>query len=119
ALETDLLTAPQGNEGGRQIDGLNQGLSSQLDVLILVEALVVSVGLRVGLAPQVVLGERRALIRTLGLLADQDDAPVEALASQGFGGLRSGEARSRDDEGAPFPHGPGPLLRLAADEGQE
>ena len=48
---------------------------------------------RVGLAAQVLLGERRALVRALGLGADQHDAAVEALLAQRLGGLGAGEAR--------------------------
>ena len=54
---------------------------AQLDVVLGVEALVVDVDrLALGLAAQVVLRQRRALVGALGLGADEHQAPVEALA---------------------------------------
>ena len=65
-----------------------------------VEALVVDVDLlAAGLAAQVVLGQRRPLVRALVLGADQQQAPVEALCAQGLGGLGAGQAGADDDEG--------------------
>ena len=48
--------------------------------MVLVEALLVDVGLlALGLAPEVVLGQRWPLVRALWLGADQQHASVEAL----------------------------------------
>jgi hypothetical protein len=57
------------------------------------------------LAPEIRLGKLRALIRPLGLLADQDDPPVEALLAERGRGTCPGEARTDDDMGL------GPHLR--------
>ena len=53
-------------------------------------------------AGQVFLGERRALIRQPGLIADQDDLPGEALAPQRIDGLDGRLAAAHDDD--PFVH---------------
>ena len=48
--------------------------------MLFVEALLVDVGLlALGLAAEVVLGQRRPLVRALWLRADQQHAAVEAL----------------------------------------
>ena len=52
-----------------------------------------------GLAAQVVLAQRRALVGPLGLGAQQHDAPVEALLAQRLDGLAAGHAGAHDDEG--------------------
>src|SRR5918994_2032620 len=62
-----------------------------------VEVLVVDEGPRLGLATQVLLGQRRALVGMLGLVPDYDDPAHEALAPQGLGSLRSGESPTGDD----------------------
>src|SRR5215211_8364965 len=62
-----------------------------------IEALVVDKGPRLGLATQVLLGQRRALVRALGLVPEDDDPAHEALPPQGLGGLRSGESPTGDD----------------------
>ena len=67
--------------------------------LLGVEALVVDEDLvAAGLAAQVVLGQRRALVGTVELGADEHDAPVEALGPQGLGGLGAGQAGADDQE---------------------
>ena len=66
--------------------GVESGGSSrvpELDRVLGIEALIVDVGPALGLAAQVVLRERRALVGPLGLIADQDDAAVEAFACEG------------------------------------
>lgn len=45
------------------------------------------VGFAFGLAAQVLLGQRWALVRALLLGTDQGDPPVEALLAQCLGGL--------------------------------
>ena len=52
--------------------------------------------LALGLAQQVVLGQRRTLVRPLVLLPDQHDRAVEALVAQGLRGLGAGQARPDD-----------------------
>jgi hypothetical protein len=47
-------------------------------------------GVARGLPAQVLLRQRRALIRLLGLVADQHDPPVEALLAQRFRRLGPG-----------------------------
>ena len=52
----------------------------------------------VGLALQVVLGQRRPLVGTVGSVTDQDDPAVEALLAQGLRGHGAGQAAADDDE---------------------
>src|SRR5438270_13878679 len=54
--------------------------------------------LALGVAAQVLLGQGRALIRPLGLRADEDHASVEAALAQLLGRLGAGEARADDYE---------------------
>jgi hypothetical protein len=61
-------------------------------------------GLALGLAPQVVLGERGSLVRPVRLGADEDDPAVEALLPQGGGRLGPREARADDDVGVVVGH---------------
>ena len=59
-----------------------------------VEVLVVDIDLLApGLAAQVVLRQRRALVRALILRAHQHDAPVEALLAKRLGSLGAGASR--------------------------
>src|SRR5581483_10638645 len=92
ALELDL--------GGLRVEGRDRGREAKLDLALGVEVLLVDVGLAVGLAAQIVLGERRALVGSLRFGADQNDAAVEALLAQGLGRLGAGEAGADDDEGS-------------------
>lgn len=52
----------------------------------------------IGLAEQHGLGERRSVVRLVGLLTDQRDGSGEALVPQGDSGLHSGHARTGDDD---------------------
>jgi hypothetical protein len=89
ALEHDLRC------GERQLGDVDAG--AQLDVVVGVEAGVVNPDRVVaGLAAQVVLRERRSLVRAHVLLAEQHDAAVEALLAQRLRGLRSGKRRAHD-----------------------
>jgi len=45
-----------------------------------------------GVAAEIALRQRRALVRTVVLGADQRDAPVEAFITQRLGGLCAGES---------------------------
>jgi hypothetical protein len=56
-------------------------------------------GLALGLAAQVVLGQGRALVGPVRLVADQHHAPVEALLAEGFGSLGAGKRGTDDDVG--------------------
>ncbi len=82
------------------------GAEAQVDVVRGVEALVVDVDLLApGLAAQVLLGQRRPLVRALRFAADQHQAPFEALASQRLGRLGAGEAGADDHECLVTGHG--------------
>lgn len=50
---------------------------------------------------QVPLGQRGPLVGSMGLVDEEDDASVEALGAQRFGGLRAGQARIYDGERGP------------------
>src|SRR5580658_9418811 len=58
------------------------------------------------LSHQVVLGQRRSLIRQVLLVADQDDLAVEALVPQRLRRVRAGEARPNDHVGVVLGHEP-------------
>src|SRR6185437_13660623 len=76
------------------VDTRHGGTGLELDVMLGVEAVLV----HVGLLAQIVLGQRRALVRALGLGAEQDHPPVETPLAQLFGRLGAREARADDDE---------------------
>ena len=81
-------------------------VGAELDVLVGVEARVVDEDLvAVALAAQVVLGQRGPFVGAFGLLADEHDAPIEAVGAQGLGGLGAGEAGADDDNGVGCGHG--------------
>ena len=93
------LAAVEGQPPRRRVERLGGAAEAQLDVVLVVEALLVDVDLvAAGLAAEVVLGERRPLVGPLLLGADQHHAPVEALLAQRLGGLGAGKARSGDHE---------------------
>ena len=66
------------------LDPGHPGRGPKLDLVLAVEVGRVDVRLLGGLAAQVVLRQRRALVRSLGFVADQDQAAVEALLAQGL-----------------------------------
>ena len=74
------------------------GREAELDLLLVVEGLLVDERLLVGLAPQVVLRQRRPLVRPRRLRSDQHYSPIESLCAQGLGGLCAGEACANDDK---------------------
>ena len=81
-------------------DRADRGRGAQLDVVVGVEPVLVHIqAVAVGLAAQVGLGQRRALIRPLGLVAKQQQAAVEALGAQGLGRLGAGQAGTDDHKG--------------------
>ena len=83
----------------RRVHVDRRAAQAQLDVVVGVEALAVDVdAVAVGLAAQVVLRQRRALVRALVLGADEHQAPLEALVSQGLSGLGAGQAGADDHE---------------------
>jgi hypothetical protein len=87
-------------------DRANRGRGAQLDPVGGVEAFLVDVeALAVGLAAQVGLGQRRALIGPLGLVAEQQQPAVEALGAQRLGRLGAGQAGPDDGEGGCGRHG--------------
>ena len=89
AFEKQLLDAG--------LDPGHPGRGPELDLMLAVELGRMHVGL-LALAAQILLGERRALVRSLGLVADQDQAAIEALLAQGLGGHGAGQAGPDDDE---------------------
>ena len=99
-MERDPLAPGELDLAGVQVDRLGHGLGAQLDVVLVVVGGLVHVGgVALGLAAQVVLRERRALVGSLGLGADQHHAPVEPLLAQGLGRLAAGQARADDHMG--------------------
>jgi hypothetical protein len=71
----------------------------QLDLVLAIERLGVDVGLLARrLTSQIVLGQRRALVRALGLVADQDHFALETLLAQRLGGFRAGETGAYDHD---------------------
>jgi hypothetical protein len=102
----EALTSGEHDLRGLRVDLFHRRRRAQLDVMLGVEVGVVDEELlALGLGPDEVLGERRALVGRLVLGADQDDASVEALLAQGLGRLRSGEARADDHVGGLGGHG--------------
>ena len=90
-VELDLTV-----RGVESHDGAPQ---QQLDVVRGIEALGMDVDpLALELAAQVVLGERRPLVGSLRLGADQHDATLEAPLTQRLGGLGARQARPRDHD---------------------
>jgi hypothetical protein len=76
---------------GRAVDPGHRLTEAQLHAVVGVPRLRVDVDrLAFGLAQQAVLGERRPLIGSFGLVPDQHDRAVEAFAAQGLRGLRPG-----------------------------
>jgi hypothetical protein len=72
---------------------------SELDLVLGVEGLVVHIDRAApGVAAQIVLRQRRPLVRPLRLGTDEDHAPVEPLLSQGLCGLGAREPGAEDDE---------------------
>jgi hypothetical protein len=71
-LEPDL--------GAARVERAHGSAGDQLDVVLTVEGLRMDIGLLArGLRAQVILGQRRALVGSLRLGADQDDPAVEPL----------------------------------------
>ena len=84
---------------GAGVDGLDECVSHQLNVVVCIEALVMDVELGLRLFPaQVVFGQQRALVGALGLLAYQHHLSIEAFGAQCLGGLGSGQACADDDD---------------------
>ena len=83
-----------------RVDRRDPGRGQQLDVVLLVEALLVHAGLLPRhLAAQVFLGQRRPLVGELVLVSDQHDRAVKALGAQLLGRFRAGQAGTDDHEG--------------------
>ena len=61
-------------------------------------------GVGLGVTSQHGLREGRPLVRQVRLVADEDDATLEARGSRSFRGLRAGKARAHDDEARPGGH---------------
>ena len=77
----------------------------QVDVVLGVPALRVHERrVALGLALQVALRQRRALVGAVRLGAEQDQAPVEPLGAQRLHGLGPGQAGPDDGEGAGVAH---------------
>jgi len=59
----------------------------------------VDVGLVLRLLAEVVLGERRAFVRAVRLLSDQDQTAFETFMAQGLRSFGPGQTGPDDDEG--------------------
>ena len=94
------LAAGEHDRAGADVERLDRRLGAQLDRVLLVPGRVLLQVDRVavGLAAQVVLAQRRALVGALGLGAQQDDAAVESRVAQGLRGLAARHAGADDDE---------------------
>ena len=80
-----------------RIDAGDPSAEDQFDVVLGVPALGVNVDLLLlRLALQVLLRQRRPLVRPLLLLADEDDAASEALVAKSRRRHRTGQAGARD-----------------------
>ena len=105
-LVADALAGGELEPAAGRIDGADSGRGVQLDVVSGVEARVVKVErVPVGLAAQIRLGQWRAVVGPLCLLAEQDQTAVEALGAQGLGRLGAGQAGPDDGEGGCGWHG--------------
>jgi hypothetical protein len=81
-LVADALAGGELEPTAGRVDRADRGGGAQLDVVGDVEPFLVHVEVvAVGLATQVGLGQRRALVGLLGLLAEQQQAAVEALGT--------------------------------------
>jgi hypothetical protein len=109
----DPLAGGELDVAAGRVDRADRGGAAQLDVVGGVEALVVQVeAVAVGLAAQVGLGQGRAVVRPLVLVAEQQQAAVEAFGAQGLGRLGAGQAGPDDGEGGRGGHGELPWLSL-------
>jgi len=94
-----LLSVTEGHARGLRVDRRHGRARLKLDVVLGVEVGRVHVRLlALGLAAEVLLGQRRALVGPLGLGADQDDPPVEAAVAQLLSRLGAGQAGADDHE---------------------
>jgi len=81
----------------RAVEAHGRTAQAQLDVLLGVEALLVYVDLLApSIAAEVVLRQRRTLVRAFIFRADQHDASVEPLLAKRFGRFGTGEAGADD-----------------------
>jgi hypothetical protein len=97
-----------------EVDRRNSVSEAQGDLVLLVPAgRMHEELLALGPALQVVLRQRRPFVRTLLLLAEEQDPPVVTAVSQRLRGLRSGQARSHDDERRRLSHRSLPLRHAA------
>lgn len=83
---------------GLQVDPAHACRSEELDPVSLVEGPVVDEGRLAGLAAQVILRERWALIWPVRLLPDQDEAAIEPLGAQCRRRPGAGQAGADDCE---------------------
>ena len=100
-----VATRPGGGHGGRAtVDGRDGDALAQVHVVFGVPLGSVHVDrVTAVLAEQVALGQRRALVRTLRLGAQQHDLAVESLVAQRFGGLGPGQTRADNHKGRHAP----------------
>src|SRR5690606_26609229 len=81
------------------IDPRHRRAEPQVDVMLAVPRLVVHVdGVELGCAGEVLLGQRRSLVRTMMFIADQGDRSLESLLAQRLSCLGPGQAGADDDE---------------------
>ncbi len=92
----DPAAVGQPQLASRRIDAGDADAKAQVDAVLGVPRPRVDVDdLPFDLAQQVVLRQRRPLVRPFGLLADQDERAVEPLLAQRLRGLGPGQARPR------------------------
>ena len=95
----EFAAVVEGDPRAARVQPGHRGVGDQLDVVVAVEGLGMDERLLPwGLPAQVVLGQRRALVGSLGLCADQHQPAVEALIAQRLRGAGAGEAGADDHE---------------------
>ena len=87
-----------------EVDARHPGRGQKVDLMLGVERVRVDVRLVADLPAQVLLGERRALVGPLGLVADQHQLTVESLLAQRLCRLGSGQAGADDHESLAVGH---------------
>ena len=98
AVERERLTTGELEPARASVDRGDVS-GHELDVVVVVEAVGVDPGrVRLGLAPQDRLRQRRPLVRSVHLVADEDHATPIAGVPCGLGCLRAGQAGADDDE---------------------
>jgi hypothetical protein len=85
---------------------------SQIEVEIVVRLFAQRDLLRLPLACEQLLGQRRPVVRQMALVAQHHQRAVVALVAQGLGGAKSGERGADDHDRAQRGHDAGTLQRV-------